>query len=134
MATKRTDAAGAARAIDGIVRALADPDAVADAFGAAVATEARARGNAAGRPRQAHLVADAIGYRDGQISLSSGYQAGNGTAGELIYGAEFGSDRHTQFGPRSSGGYWLFPTLRDAPPAAIEAGEDGLDELIGRAL
>lgn len=124
----------AARAIADLVRRLSDPREVRDAFGAAAAQEATDRGNRTSRPRQAHLVADALGYRDGRISLSSYAQAGNGTAGELIWGAEFGSDRFTQFGPRMSSGYWLFPTLRDAPPSVIQAGEDALDELIRGAL
>lgn len=124
----------AQRAIADLIRRLADPREVRDAFGAAAAQEASDRGNRTSRPRQAHLVADALGYGDGRISLSTSAQAGNGTAGELIMGAEFGSDTYAQFGPRMSSGYWLFPTLREAPPVVIQAGENALDELLRSVL
>lgn len=135
MATRRTtDLAGAARAVDALVAQLSDPVAIADAVGQSTSTAINAAGRRAGAPRQAHLVAGAFGYADGSIRLAAGAAAGHGTAGDLIWGSEFGSDRFAQFGPRRSGGTWVFPILRQLPPDVVKAGDAAVDDLIGDAL
>lgn len=126
-----TDANAAARAISKLADELRDPEAVQDAYGQELAESARTRGNLVSVPRQAHLVADAVGYSDGRIQLASGAQAGRGTAGELLGGAEYGSSIYQQFGPHSSRGHWLWPTIMDpTPDAALAAGDDALEQLI----
>lgn len=134
MTVRRTDLAGAARAIDSLVARLADPDAVRDAIGQSAASEINARGSRTGVPRQAHLVAGAFSYRTEAIRLNGYALAGNGTAGQLVFGAEFGSDRYTQFGPRRSGGAWIFPVLRELPTNVLAEGDRAVDDLIGDAL
>ena len=130
--TRKTPAA-AARSLDAVVRALADDAAVAAAFGTELARQANVAGQGRSTPPQARLVAGAIYYDDLAIRAHD-RPAGRGTVAELLLGAEFGSARFTQFGPRASGGYWLFPTLRNPPTTVVAAGERGLDELIGGAL
>jgi hypothetical protein len=132
--TRRGGPEQIALAIGRIVDALADPVAVRDAYGAATAAEIRKRGARTWLPRQAHLVASSIDYADGRIAAATGRQAGQGTVGALLFGAEFGSSTFRQFGPRRSGGTWLFPTIEAPPPGAVDDAADALDDLIAGAL
>lgn len=129
------DAQAAARQVDRLTRRLADPDEVADAFGQRLAADARAAGQRQGVPRQAHLVAPAIRYQDGNISVAYGAQAGRGSVAELLGGAEYGSSIYSQFGPHSSRGHWLWPTILDpTPDAALAAADRELEQLIEAAV
>lgn len=124
----------AERSLRRIADQLRDGAAIRDAFGAQVAADVRAAGGRAGRPRQAHLVAGAIHYEAGSIVSASSWPAGRGSVGDLLWGAVFGSDVYRQFGPRRSGGYWLFPQIADPSPAAIDAGDRSIDQLIAEAV
>jgi hypothetical protein len=132
MVAKSADAA--ARSIHAIADELRDADAIRDAFGEQLASDARAAGGRTSRPRQAHLVAGSIRYQDGSIGSVDSAPAGHGTVGELLWGAVFGSSIYRQFGPHASSGYWLFPQLARPSPAAIDAGEQSIDELIRDAI
>jgi hypothetical protein len=134
MTVRRTDLAGGARAVDEIVRRLSDPQEIAQAIGTATASAINVQGGRVSSPPQARIVAGAFRYSGESISLSVGAVAGHGSAGELVWGSEFGSDRYLQFGPRHSGGTWIFPVLRDIPKPVIAAGDDAVDQLIGDAL
>jgi hypothetical protein len=80
----------------------------------AVALLEAAQSAARGRPTpQAPMVAAGFSVADRVIRGPSG------TLGEIAMGAEMGSIRFTQFGPRHARGSWLFPTL-DNPPDAVE--------------
>lgn len=129
-----TSPGAAARSIGSLVRRLADPREVADAYGRGLVEEARQRGLSSWSPPQAHLVAGAVSYDQGRISLASAAQAGNGTAGELLGGAEYGSDVYRQFGPHSSRGHWLWPTLLEPPPDVTDLADHALDDLIEDAI
>ena len=129
------DASAAGRQVGRLVRDLADPERVADAYGSQLAADSRAAGQRQGVPRQAHLVAPAIVYQDGRIRAAYGAQAGRGTVSELLGGAEYGSDLYSQFGPHSSRGHWLWPTIQDpTPEAALQAGDRELEQLIRSAI
>jgi hypothetical protein len=135
MATRRTtDLAGAARAVDALVARLSDPQEIAAAIGTATASAINAQGARTSSPPQAKAVAGAFDYQGDAIHLNAYDQAGRGVAGDLIWGSEFGSDRYTQFGPRHSGGTWIFPILRQLPKPVISAGDDAVDDLIGDAI
>jgi hypothetical protein len=135
MTTRRsTDPAGAARAVDELVRRLSDPEEIAQAIAAAEASAINAQGARTSSPRQAHLVAGAFSAQGDTIHLNAYGAAGRGSVGELIWGSEFGSERYTQFGPRHSSGTWVFPTIRQVPKPVISAGDDAIDELIGDAI
>lgn len=129
------DASAAARAVAKLTRELADADQVRDAYGQQLAADARAAGQRQGIPRQAHLVAPAVTYREGGITAAYGAQAGRGTVSELLGGAEYGSSIYSQFGPHSSRGHWLWPTIQDATPeAALRAGDRELEQLLKEAV
>jgi hypothetical protein len=135
MTTRRTtDLAGAARAIDELVRRLSDPEEIAQAIASSTASEINAQGARTSSPAQASIVAGAFSAQGDTMHLNSYASAGRGTAGELIWGSEFGSERFTQFGPRHSSGSWVFPTIRTMPKPVVKAGDDAVDELIGDAL
>lgn len=127
-------AGAAARSIGSLTRRLADPREVADAYGQELVSQARARGLSTSSPPQAPLVAGAVQYSQGSISLASSTPAGHGTAGELLGGAEYGSSLFRQFGPHSSRGHWLWPTLMQPPAEAIDQADRALDDLIEDAI
>jgi hypothetical protein len=131
---RTTDLAGAARAVDALVARLSDPQEIADAIGTSTASAINAQGSRTSSPAQARIVAGAFSYQAEAIHLNASASAGRGSAGELIWGSEFGSDRYLQFGPRHSGGTWIFPILREIPKPVIKAGDDAVDQLIGDAI
>ena len=54
--------------------------------------------------------------------------------GVLAYGAEFGSDRYRQFGPRRASGYWLHPAAEQPNNDIDKAEDDYLDGAIDAAI
>jgi hypothetical protein len=137
MATVRTtDLAGAAVAMSELTARLSDPREIQDAIGAATSDAINQAGARTSSPAQAIAVAGAFGYAKGGgvISLDVGAAAGRGTAGALVWGSEFGSDLYRQFGPRHSGGTWIFPTLRELPKPVVDAGDAAIEQVIGEAI
>lgn len=98
--------------------------------------EARIKSAAAGVDAQARLAARSVRGAKGRISAGGGMRLGNGTAGDIFFGAEFGGGARPttrQFRPYRPSGYWFFPTIEsDQDTTLMEAAEDGLDAAADR--
>jgi hypothetical protein len=100
----------------------------------------KARRNAAGKPTpQARMVASGMTSRRGTvIGFASKRVFGSGSdgakLGHLAYGSEFGSNTHTQFGPRRESGYWLHPAAEGPNPDIDKAEDSYLDKAIDAAI
>lgn len=128
-----------ARAVDMLLRRILRTDDLERDMARSVLAKAQA--NARGRPTpQARMVAEALFARRGVIIGSAGRRIfGSGSdrpvkLGHLAYGAEFGSDTHSQFGPRRESGYWLHPAA-ERPNRGLDKTEDSyLDKAIDAAI
>jgi len=101
----------------------------------------KARSNAQRRPTpQARMVASGMVARRGVvIGFASRRVFGSGSGvpvklGVLAYGAEFGSDRYRQFGPRRASGYWLHPAAEQPNNDIDKAEDDYVDGAIDAAI
>lgn len=88
------------------------------------AGKARAHGGVAAKS------APAVSARDGAIAL-------DGNAYPFAFGAEFGSIRYPQFetfrgSDPDTGGYFLYPAVRDRDEANVDAYVDGLEQLLNQ--
>ena len=108
---------------------------------AAQAVLTKARRNARGRPTpQARMVARGCWsspWHGHRLRLAAGVRRQAPRAvklGFLSFGAEFGSSRYRQFGPRNEGGYWLHPAAEDENPEIDKAHEDYADKAIDAAI
>lgn len=128
MTTRKVKPAEANRILKGLAEELEESPEVAHAWAEAVLRQAQ--GIAATKPTpQARMAAEAFGVREGTILSLSG-----GDPGEVAAGSEFGSGIYTQFGPRNTRGYWLFPAANNPDPSTIAAGEEALDQVIEAAI
>lgn len=128
-----------ARAMEVLRRDLLDSTRIEAEVARAILKKART--NAARRPTpQARMVASGMVARRGVvIGFASRRVFGSGSdrpvkLGHLAYGAEFGSDRHRQFGPRNPAGYWLHPAAEGVNPDIDKAEDDYLDDAIDAAI
>ena len=100
----------------------------------------KAQRNARGRPTpQARMVASGMTVRHGTVigfASRRVFGAGNNGVrlGFLAYGSEFGSNTHSQFGPRNEAGYWLNPAAEGHNPDIDKEHEDHADEAIDAAI
>lgn len=100
----------------------------------------KAQRNARNRPTpQARMVASGMTVKRGVvIGFASRRVFGSGNTGVrlgfLAYGSEFGSNTHTQFGPRNESGYWLHPAAEGHNSDIDKAHEDHADEAIDAAI
>lgn len=128
-----------ARAMEVLRRELLDSDKLEAEVARAILREAKS--NAARRPTpQARMVASGmvtrrstvIGFANRRV-----FGAGSPTGvrlGFLAFGSEFGSNTHSQFGPRNESGYWLHPAAEDDNPEIDEAEDNYLDDAIDAAI
>lgn len=97
-------------------------------------------GSIGGNPFQAQVVAEGIRpYRDRlakiKISGKRPIASGGGTVEDLLWGAEFGSNKFKQFPRRSpregkgNRGYFIFPTLRRTQPKIRKQWVDAVNKV-----
>lgn len=121
---------------------VADADDLGDDLAAFVDDEeSRIRAAAASSGRQAKLAARSVTARRTSRggSLEAGGSGrlpnGNGTYGDLFFGAEFGGGsrpRTRQFPPYTSRGRWFFPTLEGDDDRIDDIADDALDRAAKR--
>lgn len=100
----------------------------------AVDEEGRVKAAARRVDAQARLAARSVRAQQGKggrITAGGRQRLGNGTAGDLFFGAEFGGGARPstrQFRPYRQRGYWFFPTIEaDEDTTMIDAASKGLD-------
>ena len=120
--------------LQAVGRDLGDDEATAQAFADLVVKAAKRR--AQGRPTpQARMAATGIEARNGAVYGSASRivsgRGGSVPLGEIVWGAEMGSSTYRQFGPRASGGHWIFPAGRDQA-VADELSRTYVEQVIDR--
>lgn len=104
-----------------LVSRLSDGIDISEAYAQAAVEQAMR--SASSRPTpQAGIASSGVVVRGDVISVEGGLAA------ELFWGAEMGSSLYRQFGPRSSRGYWLFPSLDD--PETLSEGDRAIQALL----
>lgn len=107
---------------------------LSQAYAGEIRTIAVARAGSRPTP-QAPMVAGALTVRGDAVLAPAGAYAmsssGPVRVGDIAFGAEYGSDTYTQFGPRRSSGYFLGPATEEVDDSA---GDRWLDSAMDDAF